>query len=117
SVLPSAPVPFSIAAHPTKPIVYVSCFGTQVVEYRDARTGAYLNGSAENSSVPVGSGARNLVVDPRTDTLYVSSFDAGTVLALDAQTGIPQFSSRDASTLPVGRGPRAMALLAAEAHP
>ena len=61
SVLPSGPVPFAIAAHPTREIVYVASFGRNAIEYRDARTGLYLNGTAEASSFSVPSGARSKI--------------------------------------------------------
>ncbi|MEE9286189.1 MAG: hypothetical protein V3V35_10750 [Dehalococcoidia bacterium] len=111
SVLPTAPVPFAVAAHPTKPIVYLSCFGDQVVELRDGRTGEYLFGSAESSSVAVGSGARAMAVDPRDETLYVSCYDENSVLMFDAATGAARFGDGHASVRKTGRGPRGMSLL------
>ena len=111
SVFPTSPVPFAIASHPTKPIAYLSCFGTRTVEFRDTRTGDYLNGTVESSSFPVGSGARALIVDPTDEVLYVSCFDDGQVMMLDATTGAYRFGTREASTIAVGKGPRGMALL------
>ena len=111
SVFPTSPVPFAVASHPNKPIAYLSCFGTKTIEFRDTRTGGYLNGTVESSSFSVGSGARALIVDPTDDVLYVSCFDDGQVIMLDATTGAYRFGSRDASTIAVGKGPRGMALL------
>ncbi|MBI3743501.1 MAG: hypothetical protein HY261_04360 [Chloroflexi bacterium] len=105
SVLPTAPTPFAIAAHPSRSIVYVSCFGNQIIEYRDGATGAHLRGTAEASSVKVGSGARAMLVDPRHEVLYVSCYDEGAVYMFDALTGATR------SVIKVGRGPRGMALL------
>ena len=115
SVFATGAVPFAVAAHPTKPIVYLSCFGPQVVELRDGRTGDYLLGSPESSSVPVGSGARAMIVDPRDDTLYVSCYDESSLIMLDASTGAPRFGDRQASTRTTLRGPRGMSLLGVDA--
>jgi hypothetical protein len=111
SVRPTQPIPLGLGFHPTKPIVYVSCIGPQVIELRDGRTGDYLHGTAERSSIPVGPGTRALVVDPRDDILYAASFDESTVVMLDAETGADRFGDRAASTLAIGRGPRGMCLL------
>ena len=100
-------MPFGIAAHPTAPIAYVSCFRPPTLELRDARTGAFLSGSAEQSVVPLPSAARAMVVDPATDTLYVSCFDANVVVALDARTGAP----RAPGSWATAAGPRGMALI------
>jgi hypothetical protein len=56
SVLPTGPVPFAIAAHPAREILYVASFGRNAIEYRDARTGRYLNETPEASSFTVPSG-------------------------------------------------------------
>jgi hypothetical protein len=111
SMLPTAPTPFAVTAHPAQPIVYLSCFGPRVVEYRDANTGAYLRGSPQASSVPVGSGARAMVVDPRTNVLYVSCYDEGAVYMFDAVTGKPRPGPDGSHIVPVGRGPRGMCLM------
>lgn len=111
SRFPTAPTPLAIATHPSRSIVYVSCFGAQVVELRDGETGAYLHGSAAASSVSVGSGARALLIDGRDDIAHVTSFDEATLFSFDAQSGAPRFREREAPTLPLGPGPRGMALL------
>lgn len=112
SLQPTAPVPFAVAAHPKRPIVYVSCFGPRVIEYRDGKTGEYLFSSAERSSFLAGPGARALLVDSTSETLFVTSFDDATVTLYDALTGAYRFGSREASTWSTDRGPRGMALLA-----
>ena len=111
STLPTAPTPFAIAAHPAKPIVYVSCFGTQTLELRDAATGQYLHGDAERSSVKVGGGARAILVDDAHDIVYVTCFDEGAVYMLDALTGEPRRGDGGGFVLPLPKGPRGMALL------
>ncbi len=111
SVLPTAATPFAVTAHPAQPVVYISCFGTRVVEYRDANTGAYLRGPGQASSVPVGSGARAMLADPRTNVLYVSCYDEGAVYMFDAITGKPRPGPGGAHIVPVGRGPRGMCLM------
>jgi hypothetical protein len=110
SRLPTAPTPFAVAAHPSRPIVYVSCFGTEVVELRDGETGEYLNGDAEASSVLVGPGARGILVDASTETAFVTSFDSSTLVAFDAVTGALR-SVDGRRSLATGAGPRGMALL------
>jgi DNA-binding beta-propeller fold protein YncE len=97
--VPTAATPMAVAAHPTKPIVYVSCLTDQVVEFRDGSTGQLLFGSARRSSVPVGSAARFLFVPPGTDTLFVTCFDDNSVMMLDAETG------EHRRTVAVGEGP------------
>ncbi len=111
SALPSGAVPFAVAAHPSRPIVYVSCFGPQRIEFRDARSGEYLLGSAESSSVEVGAGARAMLVDPDREVLYVSCFDEGSVIMLDATTARYRNDTRAASTVQTGSGPRGLALV------
>lgn len=106
SVLPSGPVPFAIAAHPSREILYVASFGRNAIEYRDARTGRYLNETPEASSFPVPSGARAMCVDAATDTLFVSCFDADAVIMLDARTGQPRAGDLASASIRVGRGPR-----------
>jgi 6-phosphogluconolactonase (cycloisomerase 2 family) len=111
SLRPTGATPFGIAAHPTKPLVYVACLGAHTVELRDAASGHYLNGTAENSSVPVDSGARAMLVDPRDDCLYVASFDTSTLMMRNALTGAYRFATREASSLALGQGPRDLRLL------
>jgi DNA-binding beta-propeller fold protein YncE len=106
SVLSTGPVPFAIAAHPSREILYVASFGRNAIEYRDARTGHYLNGTPEASSFRVPSGARSMCVDASTDTLFVSCFDADAVIMLDARSGAPRGGDLASASIPVGRGPR-----------
>jgi hypothetical protein len=108
----SGEMPFGIGAHPTAPIAYVSCFRPPTLEFRDARTGAFLSGSADQSVVPLPSAARAMVVDPATDTLYVSCFDANVVVALDALSGAP----RAPGSWATAAGPRGMALIDRALH-
>jgi hypothetical protein len=117
SVLPTGPVPFAIAAHPAREIVYVASFGRNAIEYRDARTGLYLNETADASSFPVPSGARSMCVDAATDTLFVSCFDADAVIMLDARSGEPRGGDLAAASIRVGRGPRGVTSFAATARP
>jgi len=112
SVLPTGPVPFSIAAHPARELLYVASFGRNAVEYRDARTGLYLNDTAEASSFPVPSGARSMCVDAATETLFVSCFDADAVIMLDARSGELRGGDLASASIPVGRGPRGVASFA-----
>ncbi len=111
SYRPSASTPLGVAAHPTKPILYLACAGTKTLELRDSRTGEYLFGTAERSSVPIGGGARDVLVDTRDDTVFVSCFDDACVIMVKPETGEYRFGTREASTIATGKGPRAMALL------
>jgi hypothetical protein len=106
SILATGPVPFSIAAHPTREIVYVASFGRNAIEYRDARTGCYLNETAQASSFPVPSGARSMCVDAAADRLFVSCFDVDAVIMLDARSGELCGGDLVSASIPVGRGPR-----------
>jgi 6-phosphogluconolactonase (cycloisomerase 2 family) len=117
SVLPSGPVPFAIAAHPTREILYVASFGKNAIEYRDARTGHYLNETAEASSFAVPSGARAMCVDAPTETLFVSCFDADAVILLDARNGQPRGGDLTRASIPVGRGPRGVTSLPGTTNP
>jgi len=116
SVLPTGPVPFAIAAHPTREILYVASFGRNAIEYRDARTGRYLNETPEASSFPVPSGARSMCVDAATDTLFISCFDADAVIMLDACSGEPRGGDLTCASIGVGRGPRGVMAYAATAR-
>jgi hypothetical protein len=115
SILPTGPVPFAIAAHPTRESLYVASFGRNAIEYRDARTGRYLNETPEASSFAVPSGARSMCVDAATETLFVSCFDADAVIMLDARTGEPRGGDLTSASIPVGRGPRGVTCLATSA--
>ena len=55
--VPTGEMPFGIGAHPTAPIAYVACFRPPTLEFRDARSGAFWSGSAEQSVVPLPSAA------------------------------------------------------------
>lgn len=106
----TSPIPFSIATHPKRDIVYVACFGTNVVEFHDSHTGEYLHANVERSSFPVGSGARAMLVDMMDETLYISCFDENAVIALDAVTGAEKRMDRGASTIATTPGPRGLAI-------
>jgi hypothetical protein len=110
--VPTGEMPFGIAAHPTAPIAYVSCFRAQTLEFRDARTGEYWSGGLNGSVVSLPSAARSMVVDPMTDTLYVSCFDANLVVALDARTG----DRRSPDSWATAAGPRGMAIIERQIH-
>ncbi|MGE0387977.1 MAG: glutaredoxin domain-containing protein [Gammaproteobacteria bacterium] len=68
----------------------------------DSTTGRFANGTAERSSVAIGTFAGGTLLDPVNDRIYVRTNDG--VLAIDLQTFAPLRGSLEASTLRVGAG-------------
>jgi DNA-binding beta-propeller fold protein YncE len=107
---PNAPLPVSIAIHPSGTFAYVTNSGTNSVSAftLDPATGALAE--IPSSPISVLGGPNSLAVEPTGKFAYVASLTAGTisVLSIDQSTGLPAVN--DTVQLTAGSGPRSVAV-------
>jgi DNA-binding beta-propeller fold protein YncE len=77
-----------VAVNSTAGIVYVTVGGDDKVVFLDYESGAYINGTLENSSFATEAYPRGVAVNPAANLLYVSNLDPPRVVTFfNATTG------------------------------
>jgi hypothetical protein len=98
--------PISALAHPTEPLVYVSCSGSRELVVLDSAKGSYAFGSFDASRKPMPGQPGAMALDALRGILYVRFAREGVLLALDARTLAPRDPGRGfkETKVSIGRG-------------
>ena len=95
--------PVSLAQDPASGVIAVSDMGLSCVLFIDGKTGRWLRGDREASSIDVPKQPCDLVFDGRRGRFYVPLVDAGRLAAFDSATGRLLRGDVAASSVEVGR--------------
>ncbi|MBV9511944.1 MAG: hypothetical protein JO303_16850, partial [Caulobacteraceae bacterium] len=95
--------PVSLAQDPASGVVAISDMGRSCVAFVDGKTGRWLRGDREASSVATPKQPCDIVFDARRGRFYIPLVDAGRLAAFDSATGKPLHGDIATSSVEVGR--------------